>query len=120
MYVGLELKFYSGSYWISQSAHTFRSLSTLLLIIVLVKGHEGSLRLLWRNKTLSSLGVLSYAAYLYHFLFNTFLFKANEIGGFGLSQVSLFILAMTLIYIPAYLNFNFIELPFEKLKARFK
>ena len=118
--IGLSLKFYQGSVWLSQSAHSIRSLAALLFIYLLTKTPETGIRRLWRSNILSRLGVLSYGVYLFHNLGNVVLFKTQAALNLTISHWWLFIFSNLLAYLPAYLCYIFIDLSLERWKKRFK
>jgi peptidoglycan/LPS O-acetylase OafA/YrhL len=118
--IGLSLKFYEGSPWISQSAHTWRSVAAVLIIWLMMKAPKDGLRRLWSNSILAKLGILSYGVYLFHFITNTILFKVNVSLGLNLGHITLAILSNVLAYVPAYFALNCIDHPFEQLKEKFR
>jgi len=117
--LGLNLKFYTGSLWISQSAHSIRSLAAMMIIYLLVKGPPNGIRKLWASPFFARLGILSYGVYLFHFITNTFLFKLNLTLQLDLDQISLALLSNILAYIPAYFAFQYIDKPFEKRRSQY-
>lgn len=119
MFIGLQLKFYDGSYFISQLAHTFRALSTFTFIIFIIKGSGTILHKLFKSKFISKLGVLSYGAYLFHYIINVFIFKFLSIKNLQINQSIIFIGMIISTHIFSFISYKFIELPFIEYRKKF-
>lgn len=116
--VGLALKHSNYNPWIYQLGYSLRGIASMILIYGLLKTPTNWIRKVWANQFLAKLGVLSYGAYLFHFIMLTFIFKLDQ--NLHMPQMLLFLIATTVIYIPAYLSYRFIELPIDRYKKHFK
>lgn len=116
-YMGLHLKHTQISPWLDQFGYSLRSIASAWLIYLLLKTPKEGFRKFWSYQILAKLGVLSYGAYLYHFILNTVIFKVNL--KFPINETIIFFLATTMIYIPSYLSYLAIDLKIEKIKAKF-
>jgi len=117
-FIGLTLKHSDYNPWIYQLGYSLRAIAAAILIYSLLKTPQNWIRKIWANPFLAKLGMLSYGAYLFHFIMLTFIFKLDQ--KLHLPQMLIFILAITAIYIPAYLSYRFIELPIDHYKKKFK
>jgi peptidoglycan/LPS O-acetylase OafA/YrhL len=119
MAMGLEFKF-SDNILIKQFGFSLRAFASGLLIYLLLKVKPGFIRYVFSLSWLSKIGVLSYGAYLYHFITNTIVFKLLDSTKLEVGHYIILVLANVIVYIPSYISYQSIESYFEGMKSRYR
>ena len=105
---------------LAQLDYTLVGLASALLIIVSLKGSERGLRRIFRNETISKLGILSYGVYLVHLLCQTLVFVVFHRIHPTVDQNLLAVMNLVLPFIPAYFMYFYIDEYFARFRHALK
>lgn len=98
-------------------SYTIVNLFSATLILLLISNNKHSIKMIFSNRIITSIGVVSYGMYIYHMLILNAFNKILTQIGVPMNWFT-FLIYIGIVYIVSYTSYRILELKFLKLKDK--